>query len=203
MQASCYGRSMRVSARSVRRILLIALGAFALVLAGCGSSDAEAEPTAAATEVAATPGADPTAAPGNDGGTRVAADGDRVSVHYHGTLDDGEVFDSSRERDPLQFVVGTGQVIAGFDDAVQGLGVGDSVTVRLPPAEAYGEVDESRILEIPAAQAPEGLAVGDQVSVSGAPATVTGVTEETVTVDANHPLAGQSLTFEIELIEIE
>ena len=133
----------------------------------------------------------------------MATDGDQVSVHYHGTLDDGEVFDSSRERTPLQFVVGTGQVIGGFDDAVRGMAVGETVTVRIPPAEAYGEVDETRIIEFPLDQAPEGLKVGDQVSVSGAAATVTEVTDESVTVDANHPLAGQALTFEIELVALQ
>ena len=133
----------------------------------------------------------------------MAADGDRVLVHYHGTLDDGEVFDSSRQRDPLGFVVGSGGVIQGFDDAVRGMAVGDTVTVRIPPAEAYGEIDETRILEVPIAQAPEGLQVGDRVAVGGAPAVVTAITEETVTVDANHELAGKALTFEIELVEIQ
>lgn len=132
----------------------------------------------------------------------MASEGDSVLVHYHGTLDDGEVFDSSRERDPLPFVVGSGGVIKGFDDAVRGLAVGETVKVRLDPVDAYGETDETRVFDFPIAQAPEGLAVGDRVSVGGLPATVTEITEETVTVDGNHELAGKALTFEIELVEI-
>ena len=127
-----------------------------------------------------------------------------MSVHYHGTLDSGEVFDSSRERQPLQFTVGAGDVISGFDDAVRGLGVGESVTVTLPPAEAYGERREDLVLAVPAAGAPEGLKAGDRVQLgNGAQATVVEVTDEQITVDANHELAGQALTFEIELVGIE
>jgi len=139
--------------------------------------------------------------PGGSG--RVAQDGDSVLVHYFGTLDDGSVFDSSRERDPLPFVVGSGGVIAGFDKAVRGLSVGDSVTVRMESVEAYGERDESLILEFSRSDAQEGLSVGDQVSVSGRPATVLEITDEIVKIDANHALAGQALTFEIELVAIE
>jgi FKBP-type peptidyl-prolyl cis-trans isomerase 2 len=137
------------------------------------------------------------------GSTRVAEDGDSVTVHYHGTLDDGSVFDSSRERDPLPFVVGSGGVISGFDNAVRGLAVGESVTVRMKPAEAYGERDESLVLEFPASDAPKRLGAGDQVSVSGRTAVVLEVTDEIVRIDANHELAGQALTFEIELVSIE
>lgn len=187
------------SSWSIRRWLVIATAALGLFLLACGG-DADAEPTPTAV---ATPDPQATSTPNSDGGARVAQDGDRVEVHYHGTLDDGEVFDSSRERSPLPFVVGSGGVIQGFDDAVRGLAVGESVTVRIPPDEAYGEVDETRIVQFPIDQAPEGLKVGDQVSVSGAPATVTEVTDETVTVDANHALAGKALTFEIELVAIQ
>jgi FKBP-type peptidyl-prolyl cis-trans isomerase 2 len=182
---------MTISVRSARRLLLIALGTIGLIFVGCGGDTAEALPTETA---------EPTAI--GDGGMRVASDGDSVLVHYHGTLDDGEVFDSSRERDPLPFVVGSGGVIKGFDDAVRGLAVGDSVTVRIPPVDAYGEVDETRVFDFPIAQAPADIKVGDRVSVGGLPATVVEVTEETVTVDGNHELAGKALTFEIELVEI-
>jgi peptidylprolyl isomerase len=135
---------------------------------------------------------------------RVANEGDTVSVHYTGTLDDGEVFDSSDGRDPLTFTVGTNQVIQGFDDAVRGMAVGEKKKVRLEPGEAYGEHTDELLLEVPAANAPEGLAEGDLVQLSnGAPAKVVKVSDDTVTVDANHPLAGQPLTFEIELVGIE
>jgi FKBP-type peptidyl-prolyl cis-trans isomerase 2 len=136
------------------------------------------------------------------GGTRVAENGDRVQVHYTGTLDNGEEFDSSRDRDPLEFVVGAGGVIEGFNAAVVGLAVGESKTVRIEPAQAYGERDENRILTFPKDQAPDGIAVGDQVMVGNAPAVVTEVTDTEVVVDANHRLAGEALTFEIELVGI-
>ena len=134
----------------------------------------------------------------------MANDGDRVTVHYHGTLEDGEVFDSSRGGEPFSFVVGAGDVIAGFDTAVRGLGVGENVTVTLPPDEAYGEHTEELIFEVPKAEAPEGIAAGDQVQLgNGAPAVIVEVTEEVVRVDANHPLAGEALTFEIEIVGIQ
>ena len=144
------------------------------------------------------------AACGDDGEARVAADNDRVTVHYRGTLDSGEEFDSSRGGDPFGFVVGTGQVIAGFDDAVRGLAVGETVTVRIEAAQAYGEHSDDRVIEVPLDQAPPGLAEGDRVTVgSGTQATVLEVTETAVRLDTNHPLAGQALTFEIELLSVE
>ena len=193
---------MTVFPSTLRKLLLVTLGAVALGLLGCSDGNAAADPTATPTEVA-TPDVEPTATADNDGGTRVAEVGDSVQVHYRGTLDNGEEFDSSSERGPLSFVVGTGQMIVGFDAAVRGMAVGETVTVRLDPAEAYGPVDPARNLEFPIAEAPQGIQVGDEVSVSGARAVVTEVTVDTVTVDANHALAGKPLTFEIELLSIE
>ena len=133
----------------------------------------------------------------------MANEGDRVSVHYHGTLDDGSVFDSSRERTPLEFVVGGGQMISGFDNAVRGLSAGESVTVRLESSEAYGAPRPDLIFEVPLDQAPDGITVGDQLQMSnGAVVRVTAMSEATATIDANHPLAGQALTFEIELVRV-
>ncbi len=126
-----------------------------------------------------------------------------MAVHYTGSLDSGEEFDSSRERGPLGFVLGSGQMISGFDAAVHGLKVGDSVTVRLEPAEAYGERDDDRILEFPIAQLPEGLTEGDDVIWNGRPVVILEVTSEVFRIDTNHSLAGQALTFEIELISIQ
>lgn len=199
---------MTVFPRSRRKLLLLILGALALALLACSSGDAAADPTATPTEVAtptemATPDVDPTATADNGGEVRVAEPGDSVQVHYRGTRDNGEVFDTSRGSDPLGFVVGAGQMIVGFDAAVRGMAVGETKTVRLEPAEAYGEVVPERILEFPIAEAPAGLKVGDEVSVSGTRAVVTAVTADTITVDANHHLAGQALTFEIELLSIE
>jgi peptidylprolyl isomerase len=175
-----------------------------LLAAACGGgSDEDADATASA---AATSNPTQQPAPSSPAGeeSRVATSGDTVQVHYHGTLDSGEVFDSSREREPLSFTLGTGQVIAGFDGAVEGLAVGESVTVRLEPAEAYGERDDRNVLVVPRAGAPEGLAIGDRVQLgNGAPAIVLELTEDEVRVDANHPLAGMALTFEIELVAVQ
>lgn len=129
--------------------------------------------------------------------------GDRVTVHYTGTLDDGSEFDSSRDRDPLEFEVGAGQVIPGFDQAVEALSVGESSTFRLEPGEAYGDMRDDLVFDVPLANAPDGLTVGDSVQLAtGQPATVIAVSAGTVKVDANHPLAGQALTFAVELVSV-
>lgn len=135
---------------------------------------------------------------------RVAKAGDTVSVNYTGTLDDGTVFDSSEGRDPLTFKVGSGQVIKGFDDAVVGMAVGDKKSVHLTADEAYGQHRADLVLQIPAASAPAGLSKGDRVQLgNGAPATVVDITSDTITVDANSPLAGKALNFDIELVKID
>ena len=196
---------MRLNAIGRGALVAAALTALSLaaLLAACGGDDDDATPEATAT-ASGTATADATSTPGSsDGGGGVAEDGDTVRVHYTGTLDSGEEFDSSRGRDPLEFTIGAQDVISGFENAVRGLAVGESVTVRLEPADAYGERDESLVVEIPADQAPEGLEVGQQVQfTNGAVATVTEIGDDTITVDQNHPLAGQVLTFEIELVEI-
>ncbi len=131
-------------------------------------------------------------------------DGDTVTVNYRGTLDSGQEFDSSYGGEPLTFVVGSGQLIKGFDTAVRGLAVGEKKKFRLEPADAYGPRDEKMIFEVPLAQAPEGIKAGDQVQLAnGAPATIAEVNAEIVKVDANHPLAGQALTFEIEVVGVK
>jgi FKBP-type peptidyl-prolyl cis-trans isomerase 2 len=133
-----------------------------------------------------------------------------VRVHYTGTLADGTVFDSSRERDPFEFAVGTGQVIKGFDDAVADMAVGDTKTVTVPSDDAYGPHFAERVIEVDHGQFAEGVIpeVGMQLQSDGGEGqqtmvvTVTEVTEDKVILDANHPLAGQDLTFEIELMEL-
>jgi peptidylprolyl isomerase len=138
-----------------------------------------------------------------------ARSGDTVRVHYTGRLDDGTVFDSSRERDPLEFQLGSGQVIAGFDEAVEGMATGESKSVRIPSAEAYGEHDEALLLRVPIEQFPPDMRpeVGQhlQLSRDGAEpvvVTVAEVSEDRVVLDANHPLAGRDLTFDLELVDI-
>lgn len=133
----------------------------------------------------------------------VIQEGDLVAVHYTGTLDDGEQFDSSAGGEPLEFVAGIGRVVTGFDRAVLGMREGETKRFRLEPEEAYGERREDLILNVPFDSAPEGLQVGDTVPLSsGGVATVIAIDDESVTVDANHQLAGQALTFEIEVVRV-
>ncbi|MCR5101568.1 MAG: FKBP-type peptidyl-prolyl cis-trans isomerase [Butyrivibrio sp.] len=136
--------------------------------------------------------------------------GKNVSVHYTGTLDDGTKFDSSYDRQqPLEFISGAGMMIAGFDKAVVDMEVGQKVNVHLEPNEAYGEYDPERVLNLKIAELPgsENLSLGQQVylqnTMGGAfPVTVKALTEDTITLDANHELAGKALNFEIELISV-
>lgn len=131
--------------------------------------------------------------------------GDLVNVHYVGTLDSGEQFDSSRDRgQTLSFTVGAGQMIVGFDEAVRGMAVGDTKTVRLEPADAYGERSDDNVIEIAIDALPEGAVVGDTLlTATGAQVVVLAISEDSATIDANHRLAGEALTFEIEMVSIE
>lgn len=140
-----------------------------------------------------------------------AKSGQTVSVHYTGTLNDGTEFDSSRSRgEPITFTIGSGQLIAGFDTAVAGMTIGEVKDVTVTPAEAYGEVDTSLTQTVPQASFPEGFQfiVGGHVqgqSENGMPvmATIKEVTDDgNVTMDMNHPLAGETLNFNIELVGI-
>ena len=154
--------------------------------------------------VACNPEATNSATPAAGGGGEKVHDGDTVTVNYRGTLDSGEEFDTSFGREPLTFVVGSGGIIKGFDNAVKNLATGETTKVRLTPEDAYGQRDDQLIFEVPRAQAPDGLKAGDQVQLSnGAPATIMEVSDQIVKVDANHPLAGQALTFEIEVVDIK
>jgi peptidylprolyl isomerase len=135
--------------------------------------------------------------------------GDTVRVHYTGTLEDGTQFDSSRGADPLEFAMGQGQLIAGFERAVADLAPGESCTVTLAPDEAYGEVNPEMIQEVPRKLMPEDVKLETGMVLQGRADdgrvdnfTVVSFTEEAVKLDANHPLAGKALTFEIELIEV-
>ena len=135
--------------------------------------------------------------------------GDTVKVHYTGKLSDGTVFDSSVGQDPLQFQTGKGEVIPGFDEAVLGMNPGETKSTHIAPNDAYGPYREEMVMQIERTQLPPHLnpEVGQQLqSVQADGQTVrflvTEVTESSVTLDANHPLAGEELTFEIELIEI-
>jgi len=139
-----------------------------------------------------------------------AEKGNIVQVEYTGKLTDGSVFDTSVGRQPLEFTIGAGQMIAGFDKAVLGMKTGESKTVTIPTAEAYGQHRDDLVIVIPRSQLPESLnpAVGQQLPMTrndGMPVTVTvtAVTDTSITVDANHKLAGKDLIFEIKLISIK
>ena len=134
-----------------------------------------------------------------------------AKIHYTGKLDDGTVFDTSRNREPFEFAVGAGQVIKGFDEAVSDMEVGETKQVTIPAEEAYGPHREDLIIEVQPDQFAEGVnpEVGMQLqsqNTDGQPptiVTVTAVTDDKVTLDANHPLAGQDLNFEIELLDLK
>jgi peptidylprolyl isomerase len=139
-----------------------------------------------------------------------AKTGDTVKINYVGTLNDGQMFDSSEGRDPLEFVVGSGQIIKGLDSAIPGMTVGDKKTVNVPCDQAYGETNPEARQAVPREQIPAEipLEVGTQLQMQTpqgqvVPVTVAEVTEAEVTLDANHPLAGQDLNFEIEVVEIK
>ncbi|MTI87546.1 MAG: peptidylprolyl isomerase [Balneolaceae bacterium] len=136
-------------------------------------------------------------------------EGSIVKVHYTGKLSDGSVFDSSVERDPLQVTLGEGKLIPGFEKAVIGMEVGDSTTANIPAEEAYGPRRDDLELEIEKSQLPEDIEaeVGMQLQLNQpngqpVPVQVTEVGEEEIKIDANHPLAGKDLTFDIELVDI-
>jgi peptidylprolyl isomerase len=135
--------------------------------------------------------------------------GNTVKVHYTGILDDGNVFDSSRERDPLEFIIGDGQMIPGFEKAVTGMNIGDIKTVKITANEAYGAHRDELVMKISRSQFPDNIVpiAGLQLSLKSPEgrivnAAITSVEGDSVLLDANHPLAGKDLTFDIELIEI-
>ena len=136
--------------------------------------------------------------------------GDKVAIHYVGTLDDGEQFDSSRERgEPIAFTVGGGMMIPGFDNGVLGMAVGETKSLKCPPADAYGEVNEANVMKVPKAEVVD--AVGEEHAVVGSKlmvgqgmtAVISEVTDDEVTLDCNHPLAGKTLNFDIEVMSID
>lgn len=138
-----------------------------------------------------------------------AASGDTVRVHYTGKLDSGEVFDSSEGRDPLEFELGGNNVIEGFGNAVVGMSPGDEKDVTIPSDKAYGEPNDEMIIEISREQLPEGMdpQVGQWLQVGGddgrvGHVRVAAVGDDSITIDGNHPLAGENLHFSIQLVEI-
>lgn len=138
-----------------------------------------------------------------------AKPGDTLHIHYKGTLDDGSVFDSSEGRDPLTFQLGSGQIIPGLDAGVTGMSVGETRSVRVEPAEAYGDYEPGLLHAVDRAQVPDSIPTEPgtplQVQTQDGQAmnvTIAEVTESEIILDANHPLAGKALTFDVELVEI-
>lgn len=138
-----------------------------------------------------------------------AKSGDTVKIHYTGTLADGTQFDSSAGRDPLEFALGSGQVIPGFDQAVDGMAVGESKSITIAPDEAYGQRHDQLVQDVPKSALPDDMQpeVGMQLQSESPDGQViqlviTAVADETITVDGNHPLAGHELKFDIELVAI-
>ncbi|TYB87153.1 peptidylprolyl isomerase [Oceaniovalibus sp. ACAM 378] len=138
-----------------------------------------------------------------------AKSGDTIKMHYTGSLEDGTVFDSSEGRDPLEFELGSGQIIPGLDSALAGMGKGEEKTVTIPCDQAYGAHDPARIQSVPREQFPDHIPaeVGTQLQVQtpdgqAMPVVIADVSDTEVTLDANHPLAGRDLTFAVEIVEI-
>ncbi|MBW0176493.1 peptidylprolyl isomerase [Sediminibacterium sp.] len=136
--------------------------------------------------------------------------GDTVKVHYHGKLTNGTTFDSSEGREPLEFEVGGGMVIPGFDDGVTGMAIGEKKTIHIPADQAYGPKQEEMIMEFPRDRFPADMVpeVGMQLNMSNGsgqnfPVTIAEVREAVVVLDANHPLAGEELIFDLELVSID
>ncbi len=138
-----------------------------------------------------------------------AKKGDAVQVHYTGKLEDGSVFDTSANREPLGFTLGDGNMIKGFDTAVDGMELGEKVTVTIPAAEAYGERRDDMIIDVPIEQVPADIKpeIGMQLTLQGGngqpmPVIVTDLDDKKITLDANHQLAGKDLIFDIELVKV-
>ncbi|MFC4873080.1 FKBP-type peptidyl-prolyl cis-trans isomerase [Negadavirga shengliensis] len=139
-----------------------------------------------------------------------ATKGNTVKVHYTGKLKDGTIFDSSQDREPLEFVLGDGKMIKGFDAAVHGMEVGDDKSITIPAGDAYGEKRDDMMLDVPLDQVPAEIKpeVGMDLSIQNqmgqpTPVKVVHVDEEKITLDANHPLAGEDLVFDIKLVGIQ
>ncbi|MDW7731705.1 MAG: peptidylprolyl isomerase [Methanolobus sp.] len=152
--------------------------------------------------------------------SQVVEPGDNVTVDYIGELEDGTVFDTSIEQvakdeglynparnyEPFSFVVGSNQTIQGFDEAVIGMTVGEEKTVEIPPEQAYGEYNSDMVVDVPVEQFESANitpVVGEVIAVQGSPCTITNVSETNVTLDCNHPLAGETLIFTIDIVSIE
>lgn len=180
--------------------LLLVLALALSVTAACGSNSDDSTPhTIFLTPENKSPVVNVPKSKNND----VIEVGDRVSVDYTGTLEDGTEFDSSIGKKPLTFTVGSGRMIQGFDQAVRGLRTNEEITATLEPKDAYGEKSEDLIADVPLNQLPADISVGDEGRMGGRPATIIAINESVARIDSNHHLAGETLTFHIKIISIE
>ncbi|MEF8822955.1 MAG: peptidylprolyl isomerase [Desulfohalobiaceae bacterium] len=138
-----------------------------------------------------------------------AKQGSSVKVHYHGTLNDGTVFDSTYEESPMDFTLGEGEIIPGFEEAVEGMDEGEKKNITVEPERAYGEYNEQGVVQVPRENLPEDIQPEEGMMLQlNTPedqvvyVTVTEIDDQNVTLDANHPLAGKTLNFDIELVQI-
>jgi len=186
--------------KSKYTLLMVILVIAAILVSGCAALQETTEPPQ--------PGEQAEQEEEQTGQPEEASAGDTVRVHYTGRLQDGTVFDSSLEREPLELTIGQGEVIAGFEHALIGMKVGTSVTVTIQAEHAYGPYYDDLVFEVPRSRLPEdsepqvGQILGFQTESGTWKVTVVEVSESTITLDSNHPLAGKDLTFEIELVEI-
>ena len=138
-----------------------------------------------------------------------AKDGNTVKVHYTGKMESGEVFDTSKDREPLQFTLGGGNIIPGFDKGVMGMETGEKKTITIPPDDAYGPKRDDLVANVNRADFPENITpeIGQQLQMEQPDGTtmnvvITEMSDQKVTLDANHPLAGKTLIFDVELVEV-
>lgn len=134
--------------------------------------------------------------------------GDKVKVHYKGTLNDGTVFDSSDGREPLEFTIGSNQVIAGFENGIKDMSLNREKTIKISPSDAYGEKNEQLIVSIPREKFPQEIEVDGRLMLKGpqgqnVPAVIKEVKDDVVVIDLNHPLAGKELTFKVKVVGIQ
>lgn len=175
--------------KTLKRLIIVALIASVLIFSGCVEEESEIQENKSEM-------------------IKQAKTGDTVQVHYTGTLDDGTVFDRSIDRGvPLEFTIGSGQMIPGFDQAVNGMILGESKTVKIPADQAYGPYYEDLVQVVNRSDLPEDVEVGQRLQGIQADGqiivfTIINVSESNVTLDANHHLAGKDLTFEIKLVNI-
>ncbi len=133
--------------------------------------------------------------------------GDKVKVHYTGTLNDDTVFDSSEGKEPLEFTIGENQVIKGFENGIKGMKLNQEKTIKIKPNEAYGEVNQQLMISVPRDKFPPEIEINGRLILKGPqgqqlPAVITEVTNDNVVIDLNHPLAGKELMFKIKVVAI-